>query len=392
MLSSVSELSDLSGTDTYVCCKEQQQLSSINNDQSSVKSEDSEINTSNDTNKPKRLYISNIPFRFRDPDLRAMCSPFGTILDVEIIFNMRGSKGFGFVTFANSADADAAREKLHGTLVEGRKIEVNNATARIQSKKFYNQNQNGQTNVTASIIPPQIVTSVSSSVSPNVCIQWPDAATALRGVAIQQAAAVANRAKMIAAAAVAAAGQTTSSLGAATPVAASATSPTMTVNAASANAAAALAGQTSAAAAVFASTPQSTLAPAAATYTTPAIYYDPFLAATDNSYKLQMAAATNPLLKFAAASNAASLPAIGNNPQTVSLAAATAAAAARAYNIAAVAGPSIIPATTLYGLPTSYVTATPTDPYLAAAAVAAVSPITYGGAIYRSGYNRFSPY
>ncbi|KAL6953682.1 RNA recognition motif [Sarracenia purpurea var. burkii] len=37
---------------------------------------------------------------------------------------MRGSKGFGFVTFANSADADAAREKLHGSMVEGRKIET----------------------------------------------------------------------------------------------------------------------------------------------------------------------------------------------------------------------------------------------------------------------------
>lgn len=33
-------------------------------------------------------------------------------------------QGFGFVTFANSADADAAREKLNGTMVEGRKIEV----------------------------------------------------------------------------------------------------------------------------------------------------------------------------------------------------------------------------------------------------------------------------
>ena len=37
---------------------------------------------------------------------------FGPILDVEIIFNERGSKGFGFVTFANSADADRAREQL----------------------------------------------------------------------------------------------------------------------------------------------------------------------------------------------------------------------------------------------------------------------------------------
>uniref|UniRef100_A0A8C9FFQ4 RNA binding protein fox-1 homolog n=1 Tax=Pavo cristatus TaxID=9049 RepID=A0A8C9FFQ4_PAVCR len=73
---------------------------------------------------PKRLHVSNIPFRFRDPDLRQMFGQFGKILDVEIIFNERGSKGFGFVTFENSADADRAREKLHGTVVEGRKIEV----------------------------------------------------------------------------------------------------------------------------------------------------------------------------------------------------------------------------------------------------------------------------
>ncbi|XP_014212318.1 RNA binding protein fox-1 homolog 2 isoform X4 [Copidosoma floridanum] len=98
--------------------------------------------------QPKRLHVSNIPFRFRDPDLRAMFGQYGQILDVEIIFNERGSKGFGFVTFANSADADRARERLHGTVVEGRKIEVNNATARVQTKK-----------------PPTV---------PNVCVQWPE--------------------------------------------------------------------------------------------------------------------------------------------------------------------------------------------------------------------------
>ncbi|XP_049313668.1 uncharacterized protein LOC105232786 isoform X4 [Bactrocera dorsalis] len=116
-------------------------------------------------NQPKRLHVSNIPFRFRDPDLRAMFGQqFGTILDVEIIFNERGSKGFGFVTFANSNDAERARERLHGTVVEGRKIEVNNATARVQTKK---------------------VTAV-----PNVCVQWPEAtvaaAAAMRGVAIHR--------------------------------------------------------------------------------------------------------------------------------------------------------------------------------------------------------------
>uniref|UniRef100_T1JAH0 RRM domain-containing protein n=1 Tax=Strigamia maritima TaxID=126957 RepID=T1JAH0_STRMM len=42
--------------------------------------------------QPKRLHVSNIPFRFRDPDLRQMFGQFGSILDVEIIFNERGSK------------------------------------------------------------------------------------------------------------------------------------------------------------------------------------------------------------------------------------------------------------------------------------------------------------
>ncbi|XP_064856761.1 LOW QUALITY PROTEIN: RNA binding protein fox-1 homolog 2-like [Oncorhynchus nerka] len=94
-----------------------------------VRRDDSEKGT------PKRLHVSNIPFRFRDPDLRQMFGQFGKILDVEIIFNERGSKGFGFVTFETSADAEKARAALHGTLVEGRKVEVNNATARVMTNK-----------------------------------------------------------------------------------------------------------------------------------------------------------------------------------------------------------------------------------------------------------------
>nr|XP_055050116.1 RNA binding protein fox-1 homolog 1 isoform X14 [Misgurnus anguillicaudatus] len=63
--------------------------------------------------QPKRLHVSNIPFRFRDPDLRQMFGQFGKILDVEIIFNERGSK-------------------------------VNNATARVMTnKKAVNPYANG---------------------------------------------------------------------------------------------------------------------------------------------------------------------------------------------------------------------------------------------------------
>ncbi|XP_025101106.1 RNA binding protein fox-1 homolog 2-like isoform X6 [Pomacea canaliculata] len=94
---------------------------------------------------PKRLHVSNIPFRFREADLRQLLGQFGGILDVEIIFNERGSK-------------------------------VNNATARVMTKK------------------------VAAPTIPN--------AAALRGVALTRgraAAAVAARGAYTAAAAAAAA-------------------------------------------------------------------------------------------------------------------------------------------------------------------------------------------
>jgi RNA recognition motif-containing protein len=34
------------------------------------------------------------------------------------------SQGFGFVTFSNGDEASRAREKLNGTIVDGRKVEV----------------------------------------------------------------------------------------------------------------------------------------------------------------------------------------------------------------------------------------------------------------------------
>ncbi|XP_061761663.1 RNA binding protein fox-1 homolog 3-like isoform X6 [Nerophis ophidion] len=73
----------------------------------------SQHSDSSEKQQPKRLHVSNIPFRFRDPDLRQMFGQFGKILDVEIIFNERGSK-------------------------------VNNATARVMTnKKVANPYTNG---------------------------------------------------------------------------------------------------------------------------------------------------------------------------------------------------------------------------------------------------------
>ena len=77
-----------------------------------------------------RLHISNLPFRFRNPDLVVLFSKYGTVVDAEIIFNEKGSKGFGFVSMGNPDEASYARAVLQGAIVEGRRIDVNPATAK----------------------------------------------------------------------------------------------------------------------------------------------------------------------------------------------------------------------------------------------------------------------
>jgi len=89
---------------------------------------------------PKRLHVKNIPFRFREPHLAYMFEKFGEVTDVEIIYNDKGSKGFGFVTLSKGVDADISRLVLHGSVVEGRVIEVNLATPKMSpaSKLHWN--------------------------------------------------------------------------------------------------------------------------------------------------------------------------------------------------------------------------------------------------------------
>ena len=56
---------------------------------------------------------------------------FGNVEDAEIIYNDKGSKGFGFVTMSRGREADNARIRLHQAVVEGRIIEVNLATPKV---------------------------------------------------------------------------------------------------------------------------------------------------------------------------------------------------------------------------------------------------------------------
>jgi len=79
-----------------------------------------------------RLHVSNLPFIFREPHLARLFSSYGTVTDVQVVTNEKGSKGFGFISLGNSDEAAVAQRMLHGAVVEGRRIEVNPATPKVR--------------------------------------------------------------------------------------------------------------------------------------------------------------------------------------------------------------------------------------------------------------------
>ncbi|KAG5671078.1 hypothetical protein PVAND_001292 [Polypedilum vanderplanki] len=104
----------------------------------------------------KRLHISNIPFSYREPDLMKLFEPFGTVFEAEIIYNDRGSKGFGFLTM-NLEGANKACEALHGSWIRGRVIEVNDATPKKKhtfTKRKITMCSSRSNSITSCITPP----------------------------------------------------------------------------------------------------------------------------------------------------------------------------------------------------------------------------------------------
>eukprot|EP00744_Colponema_vietnamica_P001202 GILI01002014.1.p1 GENE.GILI01002014.1~~GILI01002014.1.p1 ORF type:complete len:202 (-),score=59.46 GILI01002014.1:191-757(-) len=78
-----------------------------------------------------RLYVSNLSFSTDDNSLNDAFSKYGSIKDCHIVkdrFDGR-SRGFGFVSFENDADADEAVSALNNTELDGRTIRVERARA-----------------------------------------------------------------------------------------------------------------------------------------------------------------------------------------------------------------------------------------------------------------------
>lgn len=79
-----------------------------------------------------KLFVGNLPWSVDDAQLQEMFTQFGEIVSARVMsdkFTGR-SRGFGFVEFANEADAQKAVEALDGSDLGGRQIVVNVARPR----------------------------------------------------------------------------------------------------------------------------------------------------------------------------------------------------------------------------------------------------------------------
>ena len=81
----------------------------------------------------KKIYVGNLPFKYRGKELRELFSKFGEVEYATVIldkFHKGRSKGFGFVTFVNDLDAEKAMEEMDGQEIDGRPLKVNEAKPR----------------------------------------------------------------------------------------------------------------------------------------------------------------------------------------------------------------------------------------------------------------------
>ena len=74
----------------------------------------------------KRIYVGNLPWSVTKERLEELFSPFGEIEEALVVANKYTgrSRGFGFVTYKNDADADKAMEEMNEKEVEERRLVV----------------------------------------------------------------------------------------------------------------------------------------------------------------------------------------------------------------------------------------------------------------------------
>jgi len=81
---------------------------------------------------PKKLFVGGLSWGTDDHGLRAAFENFGEIEEAKVILerDTGRSRGFGFVTFVNPDSGQVAIDKMNGSELDGRTLNVNEAQDR----------------------------------------------------------------------------------------------------------------------------------------------------------------------------------------------------------------------------------------------------------------------
>lgn len=79
-----------------------------------------------------KLYVGNLSFSIGDQELREAFSPHGNLLSASVVTDRETgqSRGFGFVEFGSTNEAETAIAAMNGASLDGRSINVNVAKPR----------------------------------------------------------------------------------------------------------------------------------------------------------------------------------------------------------------------------------------------------------------------
>lgn len=79
-----------------------------------------------------KLFCGGLAWGTTDDTLMDAFTPFGEVTEAKVITDRETgrSRGFGFVTFADSTEASAARDEMDGASLDGRTIKVDVAQER----------------------------------------------------------------------------------------------------------------------------------------------------------------------------------------------------------------------------------------------------------------------
>lgn len=80
-------------------------------------------------NPGNNLYIANLSYKTTEEDLKALFSPCGSIKECNVVLDpmTKESRGFAFLMFETTQEAERAVEEVNGKELNGRKLRVEKA-------------------------------------------------------------------------------------------------------------------------------------------------------------------------------------------------------------------------------------------------------------------------